>query len=284
MTSSSFLSQSPTRPAPSVLYVMHEHPSVSQTFVVLEAAAVQQLGVPVVTYAIHKGRATQPAASVRCLCPPAAIPQLALVAARRPAIVIRGLGRLARQELPARDALRLLFAELHAEYVLPHARRLGVNHVHAHFVARPADVANALAARLGCPWSATAHASDIFVPCEESLLSQNLAGAAFIACANERVRATIASRSPNTPTLLVRATADLRQATYRRPTRRTESRQVVTVGRLVATKGYWTILAAAPSLLQDDSGLTWTVVGDGPLKGQLLSDDELRRLASDSNS
>jgi glycosyltransferase involved in cell wall biosynthesis len=53
----------------------------------------------------------------------------------------------------------------------------------------------------------------------------------------------------------------------------------VTVGRLVATKGYWTILEAAHTLMRRDPSLRWTIVGDGPLRGAIEADERFQRLS-----
>ena len=72
-----------------------------------------------------------------------------------------------------------------------------VDHVHAHFVDRAAIVAMTAARLLGRPWSATAHANDIYV--DPVLLPAKLARATFVATctrANERHLRSLPRRGP----------------------------------------------------------------------------------------
>ena len=257
-----------------LLYVMHEHPSVSQTFVVTEAAAVRALGVPVAGYALNRGAALRPAAELDFLCPPPGRAALVAGALRSGRAALRPLARVARRELSLREAVRVVLAEAHAAHVVSAARRVGVVHVHAHFLGRSADVADALARRLGCRWTVTAHAADVYVPPEPGLLRDRLARTAAVACASRNVRQTVERLAAGRPvrTGIVHCGVDLSETTFRDEHPAGGRRGLVTVGRLVATKGYWTILASAHDLLRRHPELHWTLVGDGPLRDALRAD------------
>jgi glycosyltransferase involved in cell wall biosynthesis len=59
---------------------------------------------------------------------------------------------------------------------------------------------------------------------------------------------------------------------------RSEGRHVLTIGRLVATKGHWTILEAARAALERDETLRWTIIGGGELHEALRNDSRYRAL------
>lgn len=264
---------------PALLYVMHEYPSVSQTFVAREAEAVRSKRVPVVGYALKKGQAGESSARVDLMCEPPSRVQLGLAALRtwkRVPCVVR---RSWRYRLTLREVLRLGLAEAHAAYAVKSAQRLGVTHIHAHFLSRPADVASALAERIGCSWSATGHATDVYSPTEPHLLAARFDSASAIAGASEDIVRRIRSHLPDGETAigLVRCGIDFSQLPEK--PRTPGGTRILTIGRLVPKKGHWTTVAAAAELLEERPELEWLVVGDGPLKAELLADPRVKRLS-----
>jgi glycosyltransferase involved in cell wall biosynthesis len=182
-----------------------------------------------------------------------------------------------------RDTTRLLLAEAHAAHIAGKAKDAGVTHVHAHFVARTADVAGALKERLGTQWTATAHAGDVYAPTEPELLRRRLDDASAVACANKGLQDAIqslAKRPLDTP--IVHCGVNTRELPFRPGRSSNDGRppELVTVGRLVPTKGYWTILEAAPRIMAANPSLRWTLIGEGPLEDELLSDPRFRELSA----
>lgn len=273
------LAESP-RSDQKLLYVMHDHPSVSQTFVVTEAAAVRAAGVPVVGYALHVGGASKPAAPMDLVCPPPQWWRLVLEVCKAPQRFWRALWRARCYRMSLRERLRLVFAQAHAEYAWPHVRALGVTHVHAHFLGRTADVACALADKLGAKWTATAHAQDAYAPSEPGLFRRRIDHVAGVVCASERVqRAAIARAVGSTlRTRVVRCGVDTHMLADMEDRNEGHDRTIVTIGRLVATKGHWTILRAAEDVLNRDELLRWTIIGGGELDGALRRDERYRAL------
>jgi colanic acid/amylovoran biosynthesis glycosyltransferase len=263
-----------------LLYVMTDYPSVTQTFVANEAAAVNALGVPVAGYALTRGSASSSAAEIKLLCPPPTFVQLLAAALRGIPTFCGELWRARHDPLKPREMLRLLLGVAHARYVIRHIPAGTVTHVHAHFLGRTADVASTLADHLKCRWTATAHASDLYAPREPALLRRRLRSVSAVACANHGVRAELGLRSPNPPrSQVIHCGVETRALRFTARLSRTDRPHVITVGRLVATKGHWTILAAAASFLHEHPTTRWTVVGDGPLRRELLDDPRTQALA-----
>jgi glycosyltransferase involved in cell wall biosynthesis len=247
-----------------------------------EAAALKELGVPIVCYALKRGTATRSAAPVDLLCePPGPVRLLRSALANLPAM-ISTLAGARRERRSLRDTNRLLLAEAHAAHIAQRVRAAGVTHVHAHFVARTADVAGALKERLGTLWTATAHAGDVYAPTEPELLRRRLDDASAVACANQGLQDAIqslAKRPIETP--IVHCGVNTRALPFGAGWAAADGRppELVTVGRLVPTKGYWTILEAAPQIMAANPTLRWTLIGEGPLEAELLSDRRFRDLS-----
>lgn len=257
-----------------LLYVMDEYPSVSQTFVANEAAAVATLGRRVVGYALKPGVAVKSAAAVELICPPPTRRQLLMSACRSGPRIGAALWQARRYGLTRREAARLALAVAHAAHAVPAAKAAGVSQVHAHFLGRSADVASIVAAGLGCIWTATAHGVDIYAPSEPGLLRRRLEMIAAVACANRGVQDGVDQRAAprQVKTAMVHCGVDTRTLRFDASVVRPSPPHLVTVGRLVATKGYWTVLGAAASLMQRDATLCWTIVGDGPLRDAMARD------------
>jgi glycosyltransferase involved in cell wall biosynthesis len=130
-----------------------------------------------------------------------------------------------------------------------------------------------MAARLDCDWSVTAHAGDAYSPGEPALLERRLATAAAVVCASRSVQASVERHATPTGvrTAVVHCGIDVSAVRFRPARLRTPEAHLVTVGRLVATKGHWTNLEAAAWLMDRYPSLWWTVVGDGPLRDELAA-------------
>ena len=265
-----------------LLYILPEHPSVSQTFVAKEAAALRSLGVDVMGYALKPGLASHPAAHVDLLCLPPKRSTLAVAAMASAPSLLLALSRDRRPLVSMREVMRLWLSLAHARHVTRKSRRNRVTHVHAHFLGRSADVANALAPRLGCNWTATAHGGDVYAPAEPALMRGRLERVAAVACANRGVRARLVElAAPVTlRTEVIHCGVDTHVLKPKSFGKRIDEPHIVTVGRLVATKGYWTILDAASLLMGRHEALRWSIVGDGPLRQQLEQDPRRVKFAS----
>lgn len=261
-----------------LLYVMNEHPSVSETFVVTEAAAVTAAGVAVKGYALRRGDAGKPAAPLDLVCPPPHPWRLVATSARHPMACCRLVLRACRERIPIRETVRLLLAEAHAEYAWSRVEELGIAHVHAHFLGRTADVAAALSKRLKCQWTATAHASEAYTPSEPSLFRRRVAEVAGVACASRRVQNALLQHAPKVLTTVIHCGVDLSALEAKVDAGSTRVRSIVTIARLVPTKGHWTILAAAERALAGDENLHWRVIGGGELYDELQADSRYQAL------
>lgn len=147
--------------------------------------------------------------------------------------------------------------------------------VHAHFVDRAAVVALTAARLLGVPYSATAHANDIYV--DPVLLPLKLSRADFVATCTgfnlSHLRETLGAAADGVE--LVYHGLDVEH--YGGATRSSElgpssdpaPPRLLAVGQLKEKKGYAVLLDACAALMRDGRVFTCTIVGEGPDRADL---------------
>lgn len=172
---------------------------------------------------------------------------------------------------PAGGSLKgvLVFAKAAALARL--VERLGVRHVHAHFIHHPATAAWAIHRLTGVSFSVTAHADDLFVG--PALLRDKVSAAAFVATISEYNRSLLECLVPGAGRIeVVRCGVDPRLLPYRE---RTGQQRVVCVARLEPKKGHRDLLRAIALAKADVPGLSLDLVGEGAESDALvrLSDE-----------
>lgn len=253
-----------------LLYVINEYPSTSETFVAGEIGAMARRGVPVKAYALRMGDAATPSTDLPLVASPPSRAVLLATALRSPMITWRALVRAAHRRLAPREAIRAALAELHARRVLRACQHEPVNHVHAHFLGRTADVASAVAWWRGCRWSVTAHASDAYANAEPGLQRSRLASVALVVCASNAVQLAISAGRASSPlnTTTIRCGVDTEQLIWQ-DVEYGEPARLITVARLVRKKGHHVIVKSLEQLASRGIVLEWLVVGDGPMREEL---------------
>jgi glycosyltransferase involved in cell wall biosynthesis len=151
----------------------------------------------------------------------------------------------------------------------------GVTGVHGYFAHAPAAVARRVAGLLGLPYSFSMHALDAR-KVTAAALAEQVQHAAAVLCCNPDVSVHVegAERRPS----LIRHGVDLARFPATHPPAAPSAGgplQLLAVGRLVAKKGF-DVLLDAMSLVERPVRLT--VVGTGPLLGDLQSQIAARRL------
>jgi glycosyltransferase involved in cell wall biosynthesis len=145
-------------------------PKLSETFVLEEVLGLERLGVPLVIYtlAAPTDAVVHPAVA-RVQAPVRPVPDAPW---RKPwQLAARHLGLLVRQPLRYLAAARLAASRgrggwsdfARAGWLAGQLRADGVQHLHTHFISRPADVAELMSAMSALPFSISAHAKDIYL-------------------------------------------------------------------------------------------------------------------------
>lgn len=256
-----------------VAYVVGTYPLLTTTFIDREIALLRRLGMSVDVTALRRPHgplsSDQQAlvAGVRYVLP-VAVARLARshlsFIIRRPGTFWRTLVHLVtrpHRDLRSRIRTVLHFGEgVHVADLLRHG---GYRHLHAHFVDRAATVALVAGRLLDLPFSATAHANDIYVA--PVLLPEKLTEAQFVVTCTQ-YNAThlreVAGR-PDTHVRCIYHGLDL-SAYQPNGARLTSPPVILAVGQLKDKKGFRHLLDACALLRDRGHRFTCRIVGEGP--------------------
>ncbi|HEX2030076.1 MAG TPA: glycosyltransferase family 4 protein [Actinomycetota bacterium] len=271
------LRPSPDRSLPRVGYVLKKYPRLSETFILDEALALEAAGVDVSIFSLRlpdDGRFHAELARVRA--PVEYLPEFgsaSTLASFRAleALDGRARGGLGRalaflDRLPPDRRAGLLVQALH---LAERATRQGIEHLHAHFMTVAAHAAYLAHLLTGIPFSATAHAKDLYRESVDAAVFAEVARAAS---------AVVTVCEANRRHIEERLVADARvEVIYNgvpldrlpadRPPR--DRRLVLGVGRLVPKKGYGVLLEACRLLADRGVAFRCVLVGDGEERPRL---------------
>jgi glycosyltransferase involved in cell wall biosynthesis len=147
-------------------------------------------------------------------------------------------------------------------------QRYPCDHIHAHFVDRAALVALIAGRLLDRPFSATAHANDIYV--DPVLLSEKIAQAKFIATCTQYNKSHLLAVPSTKPGRLRCIYHGIDFCKYRpRPRRQRPRPLLLAVGQLKEKKGFVYLLGACRILADRGVGFDCWIAGDGPLRHAL---------------
>jgi glycosyltransferase involved in cell wall biosynthesis len=267
-----------------LVYVLGAFPSLSETFILREMVALEQMGfhvTPVCLVPTPDGQPVHAEAEpfvARALHRPRPFSAASLGALLR-ACLQRPLGVASASWFLVRElilrpgwARELVSAYLAAAYFASRLRRRDLRHVHAHWAGATASVGIMLAEMCGCAFSLSCHV-EIFRP-EIRLLSRKLREADFVTVCTqyglERLQRSHSLIAAEKLHLIHHGVDAARLAAethvdYPLPL-------ILSVGRLVEKKGFPFLLQAAAILSGQGMQFELIIVGDGPLR------DELERL------
>jgi glycosyltransferase involved in cell wall biosynthesis len=250
-----------------ILYVLKRFPRLSETFVLREILSLEDLGERILIDSLlpaedgprHPGLGRLQA-EVRYL---PRHPRL------RNGPVLRAHLRLALMA-PARWGRSVLRARrantwrrfLQAGLVADHARRLGVRHIHAHFLTAAAEVARDASILTGIPVSVTAHAKDIFQADNAPLVrarAHRTSALVTVSEYNAVYLRTVVGKG--LPIHCVRNGVEVTPPTADRP-----DGPVLCVARLVPKKGVDVLIEATALLASRVSDMRVEIIGGGPME------------------
>lgn len=270
------------------------YPRLSETFIAQEILGLEQAGLPVTIFSMRRptDRQRHPVHDEI----KAQVVYLPEYLHEAPLRVLQAFWRARR--LPGfSPALRQWWGDFHHDISRNRFRRLGqamvlatelpdqIRHLHAHFIHTPASVTHYASLLAGLPWTASAHAKDIWTSPDWEL-AQKLASAQWVVTCTRSGRDHLNTLAPVArPVTLVYHGLDLTRfqpMTRPRPARDGQAAdapvEVLTVGRAVEKKGLDTLLAAL-ALLPPALHWRWTHVGGGELAKALKAQAQALRLA-----
>lgn len=280
---------------PHVAYILRSYPRLSQTFVLQEIWALEQLGVPLHIFAmtnphesIVQAQVAEVQAPVDYLEPSQQQPWLtsALVhlrcCLRRPWRYAKTLWYVWRHPecdegyTTASRCTCFHFAvhlteRLHA---VKQATGQTIDHLHAHFAHDPTLIAQLVHFLTGLPFSFTAHARDLYQIPQAALVERLRSANLVITCcgANLDYLKQVAPSSACPPIHLIHHGVNLAlfQPTARAPGP-VAIPLLLSVGRLVTKKGFADLLAACALLKTAGHDFRCLILGEGPLQAELAT-------------
>ena len=184
-------------------------------------------------------------------------------------------GPAAKAAQRARNAL--YFAEFFS--------RNGVDHVHVHFANRAAHTAVFLKEISGIPFSVTAHGQDFMKDLgSDDLLREICAAAEFVAAETDYSRDLLRQRCPDSAAKIHRVHNGIDLERFSVPSSANNPvPRIVSVGRLVAFKGFGDLIDACAELARRRIDFAFDIIGDGPLRETLQEKIERLDLSSRVN-
>lgn len=269
----------PHAPPDAVAYVVGTYPLLTTTFIDREIRILRGLGVTVDVVSLRRphGRLSpaqaEAAADVRYVLP---VSPWELLTSHvrflftRPRTFLGTLWHVLTRDHPSlRSRLKTLlhFGEgVQVADIL--GRRRAYTRIHAHFVDRAATVALVAGRLLDLPYSATAHANDIYV--NPVMLHEKLAAADFVATCTEYNAAHLRGSYPKVGDKVVCIHHGLDSERYEPPNRGGAGLpSIVAVGQLKEKKGLTYLIAACDELRRRGHEVACDIVGEGPLRDEL---------------
>jgi glycosyltransferase involved in cell wall biosynthesis len=170
-----------------------------------------------------------------------------------------------------------------ASYFAELFRRERVDHFHVHFANRAAHTALFLKAMSGIPFSVTAHGQDFMADLgDDDLLCEICDGAEFVAVETEFSRSLMQARCPLAAQKIHRVYNGMDLTNFLGASARAQTNaplEILSVGRLVAFKGFEYLIEACHQLRQRSIQFRCEIIGDGPLRDKLQQHIAELRLA-----
>lgn len=158
-----------------------------------------------------------------------------------------------------------------------------IGHVHAHWATMPSTAAVIVGKNLGVPFSFSAHAWDIFVP--NGSLKEKVRLATKVITCTEYNRNYLSNLSPEAGDKIILNYHGVDLSKFNNEDEfdsnhngKSEVPLFLSVGRLVETKGYATLIEAYRELRDQGEKFRAVIVGEGPLYREILSSIKRARL------
>ncbi|HEY4257297.1 MAG TPA: glycosyltransferase family 4 protein [Candidatus Udaeobacter sp.] len=164
------------------------------------------------------------------------------------------------------DFLRLY----QAVYVGLRLQEMGIGHVHAHFMGMATRTAFWVHKFFPVTFSFTAHANDIFAPRNFEIgLDKLVDTARVIVTVSDYAKKFLQERFPERADRIRRIYNGLNLAEFGRADFSSAPPLILTVGRLIAKKGFADLIRACGLIAERGSSFRCEIIGQGPLENEL---------------
>jgi len=281
---------SPATSPPKLAYIMSRFPKLTETFILYEILALEELGVPVEIFPLLRERqpVTHPEAD-RLVRRAHFLPFVSwsILRAQGHFIRRRPLAYFSLWAEVVRETCGSLNFLVGAIGIFMKAVRFAyevesrqVRHIHAHFVNHPAVAALIIHRLTGVPFSFTAHGSDLHV--DRRMLKKKVEAAAFavtISAYNKELMIQECGNRVREKIHVIHCGVDVDIFSRRCRPRGEQPFQILCVASFEAVKGHKHLLEACRLLRARGVDFVCHLVGDGPLRLQVKGQIEAANLA-----
>src|SRR6266536_843659 len=270
-------------------YLYSRYPVISQTFCDAEMLALERLGVELEIGSIYPPLTSLRHEHISCLHAPIhyAPPQKILRIWEKEAKTGRTAGKWPRELVDRHErkygpSVKAEQRARNAVYFADLFTRNRVDHFHVHFANRAAHTALFVEEISGIPFSVTAHGQDFMKDLgNDDLLREICAAADFVAAETDYSRELICQRCPHSAAKIYRVYngIDLERFPDPVPPQANAVPRIISVGRLVAFKGFEHLVDACAELARRGFDFTCEIIGDGPLRDDLQAKIDMLNLS-----
>ena len=270
-------------------YLYSRYPVISQTFCDAEMLALGRLGVELEIGSIYPPLTSLRHEHISRLRAPIhyAPPQKILRIWEKEAKTGRTAGKwprdlVDRHERKYGPGVKAEQRARNALYFADFFTRNRVDRFHVHFANRAAHTALFVKEISGIPFSVTAHGQDFMKDLgNDDLLREICAGAEFVAAETDYSRELLCQRCPDSAAKFYRIYngIDLEPFPDPLPPKENAAPRIISVGRLVAFKGFEHLIDACAELARRSLDFTCEIIGDGPLRDDLQAKIDMLNLS-----
>jgi glycosyltransferase involved in cell wall biosynthesis len=265
-----------------VAYLAPEIPALSATFVYKEIQTLEEQGVEVIPFSIHKPFNEASEKNVDALKERTVyvyqesalnIVWLHLILILTTPINYLNccfmlLGDMLKLGGASRKSLGMLYRFFYAAKVASQLKKSHCKHLHVHFAHVPTDVAMYATKMVGASFSVTAHANDLFE--RGWLLKQKVERSSFFGTFSEFNKRFLENQGIDVEKVrIIRCGVDEQQFSPRKFKKPSQPFKIGMVGRLVEKKGVDTLIAATKLVIDSGVEVKLEIAGSGPMESIL---------------
>lgn len=274
-----------------IAYIAPEIPGPSSTFVYNEIFALESMGVEIVPFSIHEGIVETTEARLKELKKKAyrvygrgfheVLKANVMCISQKPIMYMRALSYCLIYALMCMRRPKVCFGVVYRFFVsaivASKVIKVDVNHIHAHFMHFPADVAMFSSMMSGVSFSVTAHANDIF--CNSWLVRQKGRHAKFISTISQFNIEYLQKMGVRKDALhIIRCGVNVSEFSLRKESPDNAVPVFGFLGRMVEKKGVDILLKASAELKEAGHKFKVELIGDGPLLDDMTALSEKYKL------
>jgi len=263
-----------------IAYIVSRFPTISETFILYEIIELQKFGVEIDIFPLIHQKGSIVHTDVKTLTPRVHYTDYfswSTIQAhwywinKSPRTYVQTIWQAIAKNLRSIKFLsRALIVILLSAPVARRIESLDIERIHAHSATHPTLMAHMIWSLTGIPYSFTAHSSDIFF--NQTMLSEKIAHASFVATISEYNRNFLHSTFPSIPAGKIRVIhcgIDPTKFPDKPLQRSSNSFNLICVARLEKIKGHQYLIEACAQLKAQNVDFQCYLVGDGELQSRI---------------